>query len=255
MPAADLFHVVGYADQLLQPASYQDYDRAWNGLQVENRGKVHRIAAAVDASLTTVDLTVRAGADLLLVHHGLFWGETRPWTGRRYALLNRLLEGNLAIYSQHLPLDGHSQLGNAAQLAVAMGWNEQQPFLFRAGTAIGVRVTLPVPMPRNELSSRLGQCLGKPPTLLPGGSDHCVQIGICTGGAGSEMAQAASEGVDTFITGEGPHWTFALAEDLGLNVFYGGHYATETWGVRALAANLSQAFGLPWIFIDHPTGL
>ena len=250
-----LSEVVARADAWLQPAQYKDYDRAWNGLQVENAGVVTHIAAAVDASLTTVQKAIDAGADLLIVHHGLFWSETRPWTGRRYTLMKRLVENGLAVYSQHLPLDGHPCLGNAAQLASALGWTAHQPFFFRAGTAIGVQSTQAEPVSREELGRRLTDCLGRSPILLPGGSAECRRIGICTGGAGSELAQAVSEGVDTFITGEGPHWSHALAEELGLNVFYGGHYATETFGVKALAAELSGVFGIPWTFIDHPSGL
>ncbi len=250
-----LAEVVASADAWLQPALFQDYDRAWNGLQVENGGTVVRLAAAVDASMTTIQRAIDAGANLMLVHHGLFWNETRPWTGRRYDLIRRLIKSDLAVYSQHLPLDGHPRLGNAAQLAVALGWTVHQPFFFRSGVSIGVQSTLTNPVDRDQLASQLGACLGRPPLLLPGGSPHCRRIGICTGGAGAELAQAAAEGVDTFITGEGPHWTHALAEDLGLNVFYGGHYATETFGVKALAAELSATFALPWTFIDHPSGL
>jgi putative NIF3 family GTP cyclohydrolase 1 type 2 len=102
---------------------------------------------------------------------------------------------------------------------------------------------------------RLTRVLGCEPRLIPGGPAICRRIGVVTGGAGGELKQAAQEGVDTFITGEGPHWTYALAEELGLNVFYGGHYATETFGVKALAAHLSRRFKIPWTFLDHPTGL
>jgi putative NIF3 family GTP cyclohydrolase 1 type 2 len=108
---------------------------------------------------------------------------------------------------------------------------------------------------RNELARQLEKATGTPAKVLPGGDKNCRQIGIVTGGAGAEMKIAASEGVDTFITGEGPHWTYALAEDLGINVLYGGHYATETFGVKALAAHLSKTFRVPWTFVDHPTGL
>jgi dinuclear metal center YbgI/SA1388 family protein len=250
-----LSEVVASADAWLQPSLFQDYDRAWNGLQVENSGTVTRLAAAVDASMTTIHRAIDAGANLMVVHHGLFWNETRPWTGRRYALLKCLMDHDLAIYSQHLPLDGHPRLGNAAQLATGLGWNAQQPFFYRSGVAIGVQSTLVKPLNRTELGLQLGACLGRPPLLLPGGPTLCQRIGICTGGAGSDLAQAVAEGVDTFITGEGPHWTHALAEDLGVNVFYGGHYATETFGVKALASELGAIFGLPWTFIDHPSGL
>ncbi len=255
MKPVPLKRIIEHCEHRLRPESYKDYDRAWNGLQVENDGTVRRIAAAVDASKATVELALAAKADLLLVHHGLFWNGTVPWTGRRYQLLRRLIEGNLAVYSQHLPLDGHPTLGNAAQLARALGFRSTKPFFEHHGQHLGVSVRLPRPMDREELNRKLSKILGGTPVLLRGGAATCRHIGICTGGAGSELAQAAREGVDTFISGEGPHWSHGLAEDLGLNVFLGGHYATETFGVRALAAELSETFGIEWTFLDHPSGL
>ncbi|MBL9174443.1 MAG: Nif3-like dinuclear metal center hexameric protein [Verrucomicrobiales bacterium] len=256
MASAALADIVRYCTRRLRPDAFTDYDGAVNGLQFENRGRVSRIAAAVDASFTTVRMAVGAGADLLVVHHGLFWGRTVPWTGRRAELLRELVGHDLAVYSQHLPLDGHPTLGNAAQLARALGLRNLRPFFAgRGGEWLGVQSSLTRPMPRPELARRLAKVLGADPVVLPGGSDVCRRIGICTGGAGSELAQARREGVDTFITGEGPHWTLALAEDLGVNALYGGHYATETFGVKALAAELSARFRIPWLFLDHPSGL
>lgn len=256
MRSAALAAIVQHCEARLRPEAYADYDGAVNGLQFENCGRVTRIAAAVDGSLAVVRLAMAAGADLLVVHHGLFWGKTVPWTGRRRELIGELVAHNLAVYSQHLPLDGHLKIGNAAQLASALGFRSWRPFFaHRGGAWIGVQTVLTKPMTRAALAARLGKVLGAPPVILPGGPDLCRRIGICTGGAGSELAQARAEGVDTLITGEGPHWTFALAEDLGLNAFYGGHYATETFGVKALAAELSRKFRIPWSFVDHPTGL
>ena len=217
MAKVTLAKIVAHCNRTLKPESFEDWPGAVNGLQVQNRGSVSRIAAAVDATPATIRKAIVAGADLLIVHHGLFWGVTHPWTGNRYKLLRLLLDNNVAVYSSHLPLDAHPRLGNNAQLCKALDI--------------------------------------KSPTVLPGGAARCRKIGVVTGGAGAEMKTAADEGVDTFITGEGPHWTFALAEDLGLNVFYGGHYATETFGVKALSGSLSKKFKLPWTFIDHPTGL
>ncbi len=255
MHSVALSDLVRHCENRLQPARFTDYDGAVNGLQFENRGRVTRIAAAVDGTLAVARKAVAAGADLLLVHHGLFWGKTVPWTGRRAELLRLLVEHDLAVYSQHLPLDGHSQLGNGAQLARALGFRRLKPFFDHKGAALGVQTTLAKPMAREALGQRLETVLGGPVRLLPGGGPTCRRIGICTGGAGSELLQARREGVDTFITGEGPHWTYALAEEAGLNAFYGGHYATETWGVKALAAELGAKFGVPWVFVDHPSGL
>ena len=253
MKKASLSVIAARCDRLLRVAEVKDYDRAVNGLQVENRGAVTRVAAAVDGTLATVKLAVAAGADLLLVHHGLFWSPAHPWTGKRYELLRCLLENNLAVYSSHLPLDAHRRLGNNAQLCAALGLKGLKPFFVDHGRAIGFRSA--TTMPRAVLAARLHRATGVEPRLLPGGSPTCRRIGVVSGGAGEELCRAADEGVDTLVTGEGPHWSYALAEELGLNVFHGGHYATETFGVKALAQHLSRRFGLPWQFIDYPTGL
>jgi dinuclear metal center YbgI/SA1388 family protein len=253
MTSACLEDVARYCDGVLHSREIQDYPGAANGLQVANRGGVSRLAAAVDASLATARLAAEAGADLLLVHHGLFWGGSQPWTGRRYALLRLLMDSNLAVYSAHLPLDCHPRLGNNARLCAALGLRNRRPFPLEKGTHLGFRAQ--VRLSRDELRRRLDQAVGGASRLLACGPRVCRRIGVVTGGAGSELERVAQEGVDTFITGEGPHWTFALAEDFGVNVFYAGHYATETFGVKALAADVSRKFRLPWVFLDHPSGL
>jgi dinuclear metal center YbgI/SA1388 family protein len=245
--------MVKHCDALLRAGEIGDYDGAVNGLQVENCGGVTRIAAAVDASLATVKLAIAARADLLVVHHGLFWGPSHPWTGKKYELLRLLMENNLAVYSSHLPLDAHPRLGNNAQLCAALGLKKLRPFFESHGQTIGFKTQAKIS--RAELASRLARATGAKPRLIPGGPAICRRIGVVTGGAGGDLKQAAAEGVDTFITGEGPHWTYALAEELGLNVLYGGHYATETFGVKALAAELARKFKVPWQFLEHPTGL
>ena len=253
MASTKLANIVAHCNRTLKPESFEDWPGAVNGLQVDNDGSVSRIAAAVDATLNTVKKAIDVGGDLLIVHHGLFWGATHPWTGNRYKLLRMLLDNKIAVYSSHLPLDAHPKLGNNAQLCKALGIKTPRPFFSERGQEIGLRGTLD--LSRIQLAKRLAKATGAKPTVLPGGGARCRKIGVVTGGAGAEMKTAVDEGVDTFITGEGPHWTFALAEDLGLNVFYGGHYATETFGVKALCEHLSKKFKLPWTFIDHPTGL
>ncbi len=253
MTKVPLQKIAAHCDKILRTAAIGDYDGAVNGLQVENSGSVTRLAAAVDASLATVKLAIAAKADLLIVHHGLFWSKSQPWTGKKYELIKLLIENNLAIYSSHLPLDAHPKLGNNAQLATALGLKNLQPFFFSHGQDIGLKTFSKIS--RTELAQRLERATGAKPKIIPGGKETCQRIGIVTGGAGGELKQAVAEGVDTFITGEGPHWTYALAEELGLNVFYAGHYATETFGVQALAAELANKFKLPWFFLDHPTGL
>ncbi len=253
MSKVSLAAIVRYCDRLLRTATVQDYDRAANGLQVENRGLVTRIAATVDASLATVRLAAAAKADLLLVHHGLFWAPAHPWTGRRYELMGCLLEYNLAVYSSHLPLDAHPRLGNNAQICAALGLKKLRPFFESHGQCIGFQAKTNIS--RAELAGRLHRATGVEPMVIPAGPPNCRRIGVVSGGAGDDLQKAADEQVDTFITGEGQHWTYAMAEELGLNVLYGGHYATETFGVKALAARLSARFKVPWTFLDHPTGL
>jgi dinuclear metal center YbgI/SA1388 family protein len=253
MPHAPLDKIVSHADKILNTRVIGDYDGAANGLQVSNSGKVTRISATVDASLATVKLAIRARTDLLIVHHGLFWSKTHPWTGKRYELIRALVENDIAVYSSHLPLDAHPKLGNNAQLCAALGFRRTKPFFFSHGQNIGLQTTTNIS--RDALAAKLKRATGSAPRIIPGGNNSCRRIGIVTGGAGGDLKIAAAEGVDTFITGEGPHWTYGLAEELGLNVFYAGHYATETFGVKALAAHLGQKFRLPWVFLDHPTGL
>ncbi|HOX56526.1 MAG TPA: Nif3-like dinuclear metal center hexameric protein [Candidatus Paceibacterota bacterium] len=253
MSKAPLAAIVRYCDRLLRIAGIQDYERAANGLQVENRGTVTRIAAAVDASLATVRLAAAAKADLLLAHHGLFWTSAHPWTGGRYELLCCLLEHDLAVYSSHLPLDAHPRLGNNALLGAALGLKRLRPFYLSHGQHIGFQARASVS--RMDLIKRLQRATGMQPRVIAAGPKQCRRIGVVSGGAGDGLRQAAEEGVDTFVTGEGPHWTYSVAEELGLNVLYGGHYATETFGVKALARHLSSRFKVPWVFLDHPTGL
>ena len=253
MSKFSLPEIVRYCDRLLRTREVKDYERAANGLQVQNHGTVTRIAATVDASLATVRLAAATKADLLLVHHGLFWGPSHPWTGKRYELLRTLLEHNLAVYSSHLPLDAHPKLGNNIRLCAALGLRKVRPFFLTHGQQIGFQAIAGVP--RVDLVNRLHRATGAKPLVIPGGPETCRRIGVVTGGAGGDLKIAADEGVDTFVTGEGPHWTYALAEELGINVLYAGHYATETFGVKALAAHLSRRFRIPWVFLDHPTGL
>ncbi len=253
MTKASLTAIVKYCDRTLRTDKIGDYDGAVNGLQVENSGTVTRIAATVDASLATVKLAIAAKADLMIVHHGLFWSPSHPWTGKRYELLRLLIENDLAVYSSHLPLDAHSKLGNNARLCALLGFKKLTPSFVCKGQPIGFQTKTKIQ--RAELVRRLKRAIGGEVKLLPGGRETCERIGVVTGGAGNELRQAAAEGVDTFITGEGAHWTYAAAEELGINVLYGGHYATETFGVKALAAEISRKFSIPWEFLDHQTGL
>lgn len=247
--------LAGHLDGYLRIRELPDYSGAMNGLQLASRkAEVTRVAAAVDATLPVVKKAIAAGADLLLVHHGMFWNGAQPWTGATFERLSLALENNLAIYSAHLPLDAHPEVGNNARIAQAMGLVPAGGFLDYKGLAVGVLCEAELTL--DEVTARFTQALdGGRVHVCAGGPAQVRKIGISSGGSGSEVAAAAKAGVDTFITGEGPHWSYTLAEELGINVLYGGHYATETFGVKALAAHLEMQFGLPWTFVDHPTGL
>jgi dinuclear metal center YbgI/SA1388 family protein len=253
MAKTALTSIVRYCDRILRTNDVEDYSGAVNGLQVQNNGRVSRIAAAVDATLSTIQLATEARADLLIVHHGLFWNARLPWTGPNYELFHRLLDGNLAVYSSHLPLDLHPRLGNNVRLCAALGLRRTTPFFREKDQQLGLMASARLSLA--ELKRRLHRAVGTAPIVIPGGPRVCRRIGVVTGGAGGEVKKAAAEGVDTFITGEGPHWSYGLAEELGVNVLYGGHYATETFGVKALAAELARKFHVPWSFVDYPTGL
>jgi dinuclear metal center YbgI/SA1388 family protein len=248
-----LASIVAHLDRYLRHPEVNDYPGAWNGLQIENSGEVRRLGAAVDACAATIEAAAGKGIDLLLVHHGLFWSGVQPLTGVTRRKVKTALDGNLAIYSSHLPLDLHPVVGNNMLLCRALGFKKCTPFFHAKGQTIGLQTQ--IALPREELSRRLEKALGAKPHLSPGGPAKTTRIGVVTGGAGGEIAQAAAEGVDTFITGEGPHHSYTAAEELGVNLFYGGHYATETFGVKALAAHVARRFRLPWEFLDHPTGL
>jgi dinuclear metal center YbgI/SA1388 family protein len=252
-PVPHLSQIVSYADEHLRIGEIDDWPNALNGLQVENSGAITKIGAAVDASTRTIDAAIEAGVNLLIVHHGLFWPGLRPVTGGRRRMLERIFRHDLALYSAHLPLDVHSVLGNNAQLAAALGFEHTEPFFEAKGQLVGLKID--AQLSRDELVQKLEQSLGGPVKTFAAGPAQAKSIGLITGGAGSEIYDVARDGIDTFITGEAPHWAAVAAEELGINLLLGGHYATETFGVKALALHLSERFALPWQFIDFPTGL
>ena len=246
--------LVSYLDDYLRiEDEVADAPEALNGLQVANTGEVSRLAVAVDLCDATVRMAAEQRADCLLVHHGLFWGGLRPLVGPGYRRVAGLIKGNIALYAAHLPLDRHPDVGNNAVLARLLGVKLRGEFGNYHGAPIGVWGERSGS--REDLSRALAKVLGSTPRMFPFGPEQTQRIGIVTGAGGSLIPQAAAARLDTYITGEGQHWTFFDAEELGLNVFYGGHYATETVGVKALAEHLAEKFDLPWVFLDHPTGL
>lgn len=250
---AILSEIVGFLDQELGTDSMPDYSGAMNGLQLENSGEVGRVVAAVDASLPVMEAVASQGPALLLVHHGLFWQGSQKMTGPVYRKWKAAIHADLAVYSSHIPLDVHPLWGNNAGLAELVGLRNPMPFFDFKGIQLGLRGTWSGT--RDDLVSALSDRLGSEVHLCPGGPERIGPVGIITGGAGSEVARIAAEGITTFITGEGPHWSYPLAEELGVNLIYAGHYATETFGVKRLAAEIGRRFDVPWSFHDHPTGL
>ncbi|TFG52196.1 MAG: Nif3-like dinuclear metal center hexameric protein [Gemmatimonadales bacterium] len=253
---ASLGIVTEFLDQYLGIQDVPDYPNALNGLQVENSGRIDRVVAAVDASQATIDGVAEKsseGSPLLLVHHGLFWDGNIPLTGRRIRRVRRLLASDIALYSAHLPLDIHPEVGNNVELARAIGFDVSGWFGDQLGVPIGVWGALSIS--RQALVDQLDQVLGTRSLLLPGGPEQVGRVGIITGGAGSMIAAARDAGLDTFITGEGAHHTYFDAMEWGINTVYAGHYATEQLGVQALARKVAAEFNLPWSFLSYPTGL
>jgi dinuclear metal center YbgI/SA1388 family protein len=245
--------IVRYADHYLRIREIEDWPNAVNGLEIENSGRVTKIGAAVDVSTRVLTRAVKENIDFLIVHHGLFWPGLRSVTGALRRQLKLALENDIALYSAHLPLDVHSKVGNNARLAGSLGLKSTKPFLEEKGQLIGLKAR--VSLPREELARRLRKALGGQIRAFNFGPKKTNTVGIITGSAGSEIDRVAQEGIDTLITGEAPHWAALAAEELGMNLLLGGHYATETFGVKALATHLSKRFKISWTFIDCPTGM
>ena len=255
----DLATIAGHLDTLLGTEAIPDYPGALNGVQLANIGPITHIAASVDVSRRVIDAAIRSGANLLLVHHGMFWGGAQRITGVSYERLRSLFAHDVAVYASHLPLDAHPTVGNNVLLARELGLEPSGGFARFRTIDIGVRGECD--RETFDLWERLDAF-----ARLHGGTARCTDIengrrtrrwGICTGaGASSEtLLEAQSLNLDTLIVGEGPHHTAVAADDAGLAVIYAGHYATETLGVRALAAHLTATFDIPSTFIPAPTGL
>lgn len=254
--AVSLPQITEYLDTLLRVREIPDEGNAVNGLQVENVGTVDRIVAAVDASLEAIENAAplsSEGGTLLLVHHGLLWDGNIPLTGRRHRRVRALFDRNIALYSAHIPLDLHPDVGNNIVLARRLEVELEGWFGEYRGQRLGVYGELA--LPREELVRRIEAQLTATARLIPGGPATTERVGIVTGSGGGFIAEALAAGIDTLVTGEGPHHTYFDAMELGINVIYAGHYATEQVGVQALAQHLGLRFELPWEFHRHPTGM
>jgi dinuclear metal center YbgI/SA1388 family protein len=257
MPALSL--IADHLDQLLRTREIPDYPQALNGVQLENRGEIVKVAAAVDFSRHIVEQTIAAEANLLLVHHGMFWGGLRPISGQFYDRIAPLVQHDVAVYASHLPLDAHPELGNNVLLARELGLEPSGGFARYQTIDVGVQgvaavaTSLLIERARAIAQRHKGSVIASP---IPQ-SRVTERWGICTGAGAdaSTLREALSAGIDTLIVGEGPHYTAVEAADAGLAIIYVGHYATETFGVRALAEHLANRFGLAWAFLEAPTGL
>lgn len=256
---AALHEIVDWLDDLLETATVPDYSAAINGLQVDHAGPVTRIAAAVDASLRSIEDAAASGANLLIVHHGLFWAGAQPIRGAVRRKLITLFKHDIAVYSSHLPLDRHPVHGNNVLLAAALQLSPAGTWHAYKNAPIGVTVDCDVPT--SELVTRARQFSaghGHHVVCTPHTSDRISRhVAICSGGgaSASSIQEAITIGADTLIVGEGPHHTAVDAEEAGLVIIYAGHYATETPGVQSLARAVAERWQLPWSFLPAPTGL
>ncbi|HLP01654.1 MAG TPA: Nif3-like dinuclear metal center hexameric protein [Opitutaceae bacterium] len=246
MPAP-LAELVAHCHQRLGLPGFPDFPGAHNGLQLENNGTVTRLGAAVDAGLHTFRAAAAAGVDFLIVHHGLLWDGARPIVGAQRERLQVAFAANLAVYSAHLPLDAHPELGNNAVLARTLSLSPVRGFLPYQGRDMGIVATAPAD--RATLRALLETTFPGGVTALEFGSKRPREIALLTGSGMSALDALAPAGLDTFITGELKQSVYNRAQEEQLNLYLCGHYATEVFGVQALAAELAARFGLPWVFL------
>jgi len=245
MQTAPIKDLIGHLDALLNPSAYADYGP--NGLQVPGKDRIGTVVTAVSASAALFEHAAGQGADLVLVHHGLFWGSTGPVDARLKRRLKLLFDHDIALAAYHLPLDAHPEVGNNALLARAIGATDPEPF-----AGIGVRARLDAITP-DELHARVREATGgREPLSFLAGPDPVRTIGIVSGGAAKQLDDAIAAGLDAFVTGEPREPVMNDAREVGIHFLAAGHYATETFGVRALGDRLAAEFGIKHLFADLP---
>jgi len=244
--------IVAYLDELLEPAAFEDYGP--NGLQVPGAEEVTRIATGVSAHRELIELAIEAGAQLLLVHHGLLWDfHPRRISRRQAARLKLLLTHDLGLAMYHLPLDAHPEVGNNALLAAGLGCVDAQPFGVHRGRAIGVAARFAGEgIAASELVDRVRALTAREPLVIAGGPELVRSIGIVSGAAASSVADAIDAGLDAFLTGEPAEHVMAEAHEGGVHFVAAGHYATETFGIRRLGELVAERFGVEHVFLDVP---
>ena len=241
--------LVAFLDRKLEIARFKDDSH--NGLQVANSGRVTRVCLGVDATLPFFEKAAASGADLVICHHGLSWGESlKRITGLNHRLLSFLMEHDMALWACHLPLDAHPQLGNNARLARALGVRKPQQAFVYHGQTIGIRGELPRPMPFQAFQQRVGQVVGNEVRALNFGKPAVRTVGIVSGGGQANISDAIEMGLDAYVTGESSLWAYNLALQEQINAVFAGHYATETFGVQGVGELLRKQFRLPVAFVD-----
>jgi dinuclear metal center YbgI/SA1388 family protein len=239
--------LVQHLDSTLKIDEIEDVSN--NGLQVEGASEVRRLAFAVDACQASIEAAIAAGAQMLIVHHGLFWGRPLLLVGPHRKRVKALLDANCSLYAAHLPLDAHPQMGNNAVLARLLGLTVTGGF-----AGVGVEAMAPPGLTLGTLVAQTESLLGVSPRVQAHGPENVQRVAIMSGRATNEIAGAARAGYDTLLTGEPLHEVFHDPVEYGINVIFAGHYATERVGVQAVARHVEELFGLETVFIDIPTG-
>lgn len=234
-------------------------DPSVNGIQVQNRdpdGKdIGKVAFAVDACEETILRAAEAGAGLLFVHHGLFWGDCQVLSGGHYRRIRALMDSDMALFACHIPLDANELVGNNYGLARRIGLADLVPFGNWRGMSIGVAGTLPVPMTAAQLAAKVLAHGQQPLHVLPFGKPELRTVAVISGGGGHDVEQAIAAGYDAYVTGEIGHGQYHTAMESEITVIAGGHYQTETVGVSLVMEKLSAEKGVETVFVDVPTGL
>lgn len=242
-------------EKRLSVASFP-FDISLNGVQIGAPDReLRRVAFSVDASFDTIDKAVEGKADVLVVHHGLFWGSPVAITGNHYRRVKRAIDGGLTLLAVHLPLDAHPVYGNNAQMAMTLGMTSFDPFGMYKGVNVGYKGHLPFPMTIPEVARLLGFSSDTGMQVLKFGKDMIDTVGIISGSAGEDVDEAIKEGLDLFITGVAPHEVFHTVKESGMNLLAGGHYRSEVFGVKALMRMTEKEMGIESFFIDAETGL
>jgi dinuclear metal center YbgI/SA1388 family protein len=251
MPSVRLHALVAYLDQYLDAGHGRDFGP--NGLQVEGKGEIRKVATGVSSCHELFVRAREAGADAVLVHHGLFWdGMPRTLTGYQYRRVAELIRGEMSLLAYHLPLDRHDQLGNNAVAARRFGLTDLEPFSVYEAITIGFKGRFPTPLAKEELAARCATVYGQEPLAFLAGPAEVKTLGIVSGGAQREFHDAIAEGLDAFVTGEVSEWVMNVAKEAGVHYLAAGHYATERLGIRALGEHVAERFGVEVEFIDVP---